>query len=59
MGGVFAFASATTTIMTARPEAVASGMRGTFAVAAILGVAALGVAVAAYCRAHRTRAIET
>ena len=34
MGAVFALASATTNIMTARPEAVAAGMRITFAVAA-------------------------
>jgi MFS family permease len=59
MGTVFAFASATTTIMTVPSEAVATGMRSTFAVAAILGVVALAVAVGAYCRAQRTRAIET
>ncbi|TIT47378.1 MAG: MFS transporter, partial [Mesorhizobium sp.] len=35
MGAVFAFASATSDITMARPEAVAAGMRGTFAVAAI------------------------
>jgi hypothetical protein len=34
MGAVFALASATTDITTARPEAVASGMRITFSVAA-------------------------
>jgi hypothetical protein len=34
MGAVFALASATTDITTARPEAVARGMRITFAVAA-------------------------
>ena len=34
MGAVFALGSATTDIMTARPEAVAAGMRLTFAVAA-------------------------
>lgn len=45
MGAVFAFASATTDITTARPEAVASGMRITFAVAAILIVASLVIAV--------------
>jgi hypothetical protein len=36
MGAVFAVASATTDITTARPEAVATGMRITFAVAAAL-----------------------
>ena len=35
MGAVFAFASATTDITTAQPEAVAAGMRITFAVAAM------------------------
>jgi MFS family permease len=45
MGAVFALASATSDITTARPEAVATGMRTTFAVAAILIVAALGIVV--------------
>ena len=45
MGAVFALASATTDITTARPEAVATGMRITFAVAAILIVVALAIAV--------------
>ena len=45
MGAVFALASATTDITTARPEAVAVGMRITFAVAAILIVVALAIAV--------------
>ncbi len=36
MGAVFALASATTDIATARPEAIANGMRVTFVVAAIL-----------------------
>ena len=44
MGAVFAFASATTDVTTARPEAVAAGMRTTFAVAAALVVAALAIA---------------
>jgi EmrB/QacA subfamily drug resistance transporter len=44
MGTVFALGSATTNIMTARPEAVAAGMRVTFAVAAVLIVVALGIA---------------
>lgn len=45
MGAVFAFASATIDITTAPPEAVARGMRITFAVAAMLIVIALGLAV--------------
>jgi hypothetical protein len=40
MGAVFALASATSDITTARPEAVATGMRITFAVAATLIVVA-------------------
>ena len=50
MGAVFALASATTDITTARPEAVATGMRITFAVAAILIVVALTIAVGTYRR---------
>ena len=45
MGAVFTIASATTDITTARPEAVATGMRFTFAVAVGLIVVALGIAV--------------
>ncbi len=45
MGAVFALASATIDIITTRPEAVATGMRITFAVAAILIVVALAIAV--------------
>lgn len=45
MGAVFAFASSTTDIATASADAVANGMRTTFAVAAILIVVALGVAI--------------
>ena len=44
MGAVFALASATTDIVTARPEAVARGMRMTFLVGAILIVSALAIA---------------
>jgi MFS family permease len=44
MGAVFALASATTNITTARPEAVATGMRITFAASAILIVLALAIA---------------
>jgi MFS family permease len=55
MGAVFAVASATTDITTARPEAVAAGMRITFAVAALLIVGALAIAVATN---RRTRAVS-
>jgi EmrB/QacA subfamily drug resistance transporter len=48
MGTVFALASATTDVMTARPDAVAAGMRITFAVAAALIVAALAIAVGSH-----------
>ena len=44
MGAVFALASATTDIATAHPAAVATGMRITFAVAAMLIVVALAMA---------------
>lgn len=57
MGAVFAFGSATTDIMTARPEAVAAGMRITFAVAAALIVIALAIAVGAHHSTLRNRAI--
>ena len=53
MGAVFAFASATTDITTAPPDAVATGMRITFAVAAILIVVALAIAVASRALATR------
>ena len=46
LGAVFAFASATTDITMARPDAVGVGMRTTFAIAAILIVGALGLAAA-------------
>ena len=45
MGALFALASGTVDITTAPPEAVATGMRITFAVAAALIVAALAIAV--------------
>jgi MFS family permease len=54
MGAVFALASATIDITTARPEAIASGLRITFAVAAILIIVALAIAVGS--RALATRA---
>ena len=45
MGAVFALGSAASDMTTARPEAIATGMRITFAVAAVLIVGALGIAV--------------
>ena len=45
LGAVFALASAATDIATARPDAVAAGMRITFAVSAVLIVVALAIAV--------------
>jgi len=53
MGAVFALASAASDITTAQPEAVAAGMRVTFAVAAGLIVAALAIAAAARVLATR------
>ena len=50
MGAVFALASASIDITTARPEAVATGTRITFAVAAILILVALTIAVGTYRR---------
>ena len=47
MGAVFALGSGTANVMTARPEAVAAGMRITFAVAAGLVGVAVGIATAA------------
>ena len=55
MGAVFAFGSATSEMTTALPEAVASGMRITFAVAAALIVAALAIAAEAHRRTLRNR----
>lgn len=45
MGAVFAYATMSTDITTAHPEAVANGMQITFAVAGILIVVALGIAL--------------
>jgi len=53
MGAVFAAVSATIDITTARPEAVATGMSITFAVAAALIVGALAIAVASRALATR------
>ena len=49
MGAVFALASAATDITTASPEAVATGMRITFAVAGVLIVMALAIALVEPC----------
>lgn len=56
MGAVFAFASATTDITATRPEAVATGMRITFARAAGVILVALGIAARTHgytLRGHR------
>jgi MFS family permease len=53
MGAVFAFASATSGITTADPAAVAGGMRTTFAVAAVLIVAAIAIAAGSRSLARR------
>ena len=55
MGAVFALAAATTDLTTAPPEAVAIGMRITFAVAAILIVAALAIAAGSRVLAANAR----
>jgi MFS family permease len=52
MGAVFALATAAIDITTARAEAVANGMRVTFAVAAVLMMAAIAVAVVSRVRAR-------
>jgi MFS family permease len=56
MGAVFALASATIDITTARPEAVATGMQITFAVAAIVIICAVVIALGTYPRTSRNRA---
>ena len=53
MGAVFAFASAASDITTAPPEAVALGMRITFAVEGLLIVAALAISVGSRTLAAR------
>jgi EmrB/QacA subfamily drug resistance transporter len=57
MGAVFSLASQTSNITSACPEAVATGMRITFAVAGILIVVALAIAIGANRRTLRNRAI--
>ena len=54
MGAVFALGAATTDFTTAQPEAVATGMRITFAVAAMLIVVAFALAVGSRARATRS-----
>jgi EmrB/QacA subfamily drug resistance transporter len=58
MGAVFALASATIDITMASPEAVATGMRITFAVAAILIVVALTLAAGSRALATRLSLLE-
>jgi EmrB/QacA subfamily drug resistance transporter len=58
MGAVFAVASGTINITTAHPDAVATGMRITFAVAAILLVVALAIAVGTYRLTSRNDVIK-
>lgn len=53
MGAVFALASPGVTIATASPEAIAVGMRITFAVAVMLIAIALTIAVRGYWRAQQ------
>ena len=55
MGAVFALASGAADIATARPEAVAAGMRITFAVAGALMAGALAVAMASKTLRARAR----
>jgi EmrB/QacA subfamily drug resistance transporter len=59
MGAVFALESATSDITTARAEDVVTGMRGTFLVAAILIIVALGIAVVAYRRTLSNRVLAS
>jgi MFS family permease len=56
MGAVFAFASATADIATASPGAVATGMRITFAVAAMLIFVALTIAIGINRRMYHAKA---
>ena len=58
MGAVFALGSGATDITTARPEAVATGMRITFAVAALLVFAAIAMAAASRVFSRRAGVLE-
>jgi hypothetical protein len=53
MGAVFALASAATDITAASPEAIATGMRITFAVAGVLIIMALAIAIGSRALATR------
>jgi len=57
MGAIFAFGSATIDITTASPEAVATGMRITFAVAAVLIVVSIAMAFGSHAlwRPHSSK----
>jgi EmrB/QacA subfamily drug resistance transporter len=55
LGAVFAFASSSTDVTTALPQAVAAGMRVTFNVAALLILVAIAVAAIARSSGARTR----
>jgi MFS family permease len=54
MGALFAFGARSSDVMTARSELVASAMRNTFAVAAVLIVIALGIATVSRALSRRT-----
>ena len=56
MGAVFSLAAATNNIATARPEAVATGMRSTFAVASVLILIALVIAMKSRAKPALTNA---
>jgi EmrB/QacA subfamily drug resistance transporter len=57
MGAVFALAAATIDISAARPAAIGTGMRVTFAVAAVLIVVALAISIATYRRTASARRV--
>lgn len=59
MGAVFAFASSASDITTAQPQAVAAGLRTTFAVAASLVILAIGIAFASQRAAVHRPAIAS
>lgn len=58
MGAVFAFASGTSDIANATPDAVTTGMRATFAVAGVLIIAATAVSIGSRARASRPSVSE-
>lgn len=59
MGPVFAVASGALDLTTAPPEAVAAGMRISFAVAAILTMVALAIAVGTRALAAHTLELKS